>query len=288
MTQEKKDALEKIKKMRRKAKDYLENLRHAKEYVPATQRAVDEMDTVISVVELMPPDMREEFKFYLENKYIQSDSWVVNNLPEIPEVRPFISVEFTTTSSTGVLTQISGMMNDNNVGDFDQAYSEWVDESTPILGLFAANLSKSNHIYNGMNELSRELGESFRDAENRFEKSRSGNESVSDSLDALRNVIQKFWGELVDKARKKVVNLGKKPPRKHFSNKSENDRVWVFSIIAKAGHESMSMRAMGRLAIIYGEISPNSKNKLYDDFNVLERYYYEWVNLLNDLMDWVE
>lgn len=279
-----KDDLEKSRNNEKeKLKGFINLSIEAGKIVPDAQRRLRDLEAQEKLMDILPDDVAEEFAGQVLPFQLDAERQAVNFLPQ-PSIITVDTKRYMG-SSTGTSTVFSSYFNSFEPYETSGESPTWLGEAKGILVTMAEDKARKEHIFNRLVSLKPELGESFKVAEDTFEKAKGGPSLVSQSVMAMRSVIDGLWGELAELARKKEPVKTKK--YSGLQRRREVHRGLVAECLTNNNMEKNRLiYQLDKLNELHADMSQTEigKDNLASDIPTMESLHSRWVIILSDIV----
>lgn len=264
-------------------KDYLSRVKPIVELVPAVEKRLKEDEAKLVYFEKMPEDIIEEQLPNQLSIQIEDEKRWRDNLPILPvitdEMKITVMAHSTSGSSSDYLTNA-----ETAHMTFQYHDDAGVLEVKNVFSQLAKDREQQDNIDKKLAQLHSELSTMFQDAQKSFVQSQYGTTGIDQAAKRLRDVIQRTWGELADRAR------GRKSADS-LALRRERDRTYVANNLTTDDHKRKKLIVLfGNMAKLSSDLSQTGfmKSSLSNDYPKLESFHDRWILLLFDLTTLLE
>ncbi len=251
--------------------------------VPHAQRRLKEIEAEEAVVDQLPDDVAEEIaqKMLPIQRHEERKASIL--LPQASAISEE-TIRYMITGSATISVYAAYVDNVANY-EYEEGAVAWAGPVKEIFVTLASDVERKNRIHDQLTKLASQLGDTFNTAEDVYEKARGGANLVSEGVMAMRVVLQDFWGQLAELARRKKpgktrsyngLEMRKETHRKLVAEclvnqEEERDKILLHFDIMAGLHKKMSATDFG-------------KNLLGKDIERMESIHTSWIILLSDLV----
>lgn len=279
-----KDDLEKSRyNEKEKLRGFINLSIEAGKIVPDAQRRLRDLEAQEKLMDVLPDDVGEEFAGQILPFQLDAERQAVHFLPQptiiTVETRRYLG------SSTGTSTVLSSYFSSFETYEPSGETPSWLGQAKGIIVTMAEDEARKEHIVNRLASLKPDLGDSFKVAEDTFEKARGGPSLVSQGVMAMRSVIDGLWGELAELARKKEP--GKTKKYSGLQRRREAHRELVAECLTDNNMEKNKLiYQLDKLNELHAEMSQTEigKDNLASDIPKMESLHSRWIIILSDLV----
>jgi hypothetical protein len=253
---------------------------------PDAQRRLREIESEEKVIDILPNDIAEEIAGKILPIQLNQERKASLFYPQ-PSTLSDEAIQYMLNSS-GSATVYVNHINTFTGYEFQAGNYAWVEPANAIFAELAEDVNRRNRIQNRLSNLNPELGESFKVAEDTYEKAKGGPNLVYQGVMGMRNVLQSFWGELTALARNK--NPGKTKKFSGLQRKKEEHRKIVAECITDADEDRRKLNYhLNILNGLYDDMSQTEigNNNLADDIPRMESLHTTWIILLSDIVGFI-
>ena len=251
--------------------------------IPHTQRRLKEIEAEETVVDLLPDDVAEEIAQKMLPIQRNEELRASILLPQASAINDE-TIRYITTGS-GTISVYEAYIDNVANYEYEEGAVAWVG---PVKGIFvtlASDVERKNRIHDQLTKLTHELGDNFNTAEDIYEKARGGANLVSEGVMAMRDVLQSFWGQLTELARRK--DPGKTRSYNGLEMRKEKHRKLVTECLVNPGGERDKLLLhFDTMADLHNKMSATDfgKNLFGKDIARMESIHTSWIILLSDLV----
>jgi hypothetical protein len=251
------------------------------ELVPSIMRRKQEAEAKKAFLENAPADVVDEFAQTVLQIQLDDEKQVFEFIPTLPRLSDKTKIFLESASSTGTVYQTVA----SGVVKYQEAQGDDITWVSPVIEIFT-ELAKSyeTDLPGKLDQVNRDLGESFVVARESVEKARGGIIKIDQAIMHMRDVLNQLWAGLVSLARSKSrIPQG-------LEMRRESARLAVAKELATNEiHNEKLVLNLQSLAQLYRDCSETEigKNPLGKDFSKMEELYSRWIMIIHTLTDLV-
>jgi hypothetical protein len=265
---------------------YIEFTVKAIKYVPDVQIRLRALDAQDKLMDALPEDVAEELAAEILPFQRDSERKASLYLPQ-PSALGDDAIGYMTNTS-GTVSASSAYINGIESYQRSVVNEAWMNEAKDILIDFANDNAMKIRIQDRLISLKLELGESFKVAEDTYEKARAGPNLVYQGVMGMRNLLQSFWSELTQLARKKNYRKTKKFSQLHRKT-DRHRKVVAECLVDDEGDRNRLLYQLDIMDALYNDMSQTDigKNNLASDIPRMESLHSRWIILLSELVGFI-
>jgi len=259
--------------------DFLDGVKLLSDVVPDVEERKRRARAKKLAVEVFPVDLLSEVapKFlYLQLAEVER---LENSLPCLPDkVIPVSSTNTSGTMSAFVTIMSSPATiylsdNDENSlwGGVQNVFTQIVEEGTTI-----------EKLPTRLEKIRQGLGDLFNDAEDSYQKSKSGLLGVDQAASRMRNVLQQIWGNLADHARRLCGETMQDISRFKFA--TSKHRMRIADCLAPEDMKKNLVSILDNMHGLYSVLSSVTKYPERGYSSKIEKFHTNWILQLDELM----
>lgn len=260
--------------------EILENIRHLNLVVPLIEEKRMERNAKRNLINNAPVDFVEEFGPKLLRLEKDDEEKIRVTIPGLWESVKMVQTGLNSTGSTDSTYLAEAY---EYAGRAESANSWLLTVNKPFDDLAKYKLQRAE-IPQNLNKFQPALGDLFSAALQSTDKAKSELELQSDSIMAMRNFLQSFWGNILERARESKPSIWKGIQKSKLSQAEPRDLV-ASSLSNNSSDERKLVQLLKNMADLYNEMSDSQvgKNLGFYDLQQHNALFTRWLLLIDNV-----